>query len=125
MAEELEAALPERREEGRRDGDSRGFDEGKSAAYEGDLARGRAEGDKLGWDQTYPVVYGEASTRAYNEVVAYFSANAVLRFDGAVTAEANSDGVYAPGETVTVSDSEGVGLTASGWIACQARLRAC
>ncbi len=98
-----QAAFPERKEEGRTAGNSQGFEAGRTTAYDSDLAQGRLEGDKTGWDENYQTNYDAASAAAYANVVAYFSTNAVLKFDGAVAADANADGVYAPGESVSLT----------------------
>jgi hypothetical protein len=98
-----QAALPTRRAEGRTDGVKAGFEEGKSKAYEADLAKGRDEGSRAGWDENYKSAYDAAYKRAYDETVAYFTNNAVLRFEGAMSVDANDDGVNAPGESVSVT----------------------
>ncbi|MBI3555628.1 MAG: hypothetical protein HY074_05140, partial [Deltaproteobacteria bacterium] len=98
-----QAALPERKEEGRAAGTTEGFEKGKSSAYDADLAQGRQDGDKAGWNENYQPSFDAAFAAAYAKVVAYFSQNAVLKFDGAVAADANADGVYAPGESVSLT----------------------
>ena len=97
------AALPERKEEGRTAGNGEGFEKGKSIAYDADVALGLQQGDKAGWEENYQPTYSAAAAAAYAKVVAYFSSNTVLKFDGAVTADANGDGVYAPGESVSLT----------------------
>lgn len=97
-----QTALPERNAEGRGDGRRQGLERGKSEAYAGDLAQGRAAGEQAGFDENITRITEAASKAAYDAVVAHFSNNAVLRFDGVVTLDANQDGINAPGEQISL-----------------------
>jgi hypothetical protein len=97
------AALPIRRDEGLRDGRTAGYEEGKRNAYNADFARGRSDGERMGYDETFNNTYLATKKAAYDEVVAYYTNNAVLKYDGVVLKDANDDGIYAPGEPVTVA----------------------
>lgn len=96
-------ALPERRAEGKKDGHREGFERGKAEAYNADLAAGRAEGDREGYEKTYPKAYEQAQKQGRSDATAFFNHNAVLRYDGSLLADANDDGVMAPGETVRIT----------------------
>ncbi len=92
-------ALPTRREEGLTAGRS----EGRVRAEGENRARGRAEGDRDSYNTTYPVVYERSKREGEQEAHRFYSSNAVLKSDGGLLADANGDGVFAPGEEVTVT----------------------
>lgn len=100
--EARQAALPVRHDEGRAVGLKQGFDEGKANAYNADLAQGRSEGDSAGFDENYSRVKQASKDRAFAEVEAYYRSNAVLRFEGTILADANTDGIFAPGESFSL-----------------------
>jgi|GEM_PF-5258574 len=96
-------ASGERRDEGRRDGRAQGQARGQSEALAEDIARGRDEGNVTGYNDTYPRAYETAKREGREEAVRFYSANAVLKFDGALLADSNRDGIVAPGEALTIT----------------------
>lgn len=97
------AAFPAAKAEGRRKGLKDGFDEGKAAARKAEFGRGYADGDNAGFQEHFARNKQEAKDRAYDEVVAYYRSNAVLKYEGALLVDANADGIYYPGESFSLA----------------------
>lgn len=101
--EAYRASYPTRQEEGKKTGYDTAFPRCRDEAYGQDYERAKSNADASSYREAFATAQAQGKKNAYDARAAYYANNAVLKYESSLLVDANDDGVFAPGEAISVA----------------------